>query len=60
MSKLQRLVMVQAGLRDLPVAYIIEGDGKLVVEASADNKTPFIMPSADGDPRRPRPGRCRC
>jgi two-component system nitrogen regulation sensor histidine kinase NtrY len=47
MSKLQRLVMVQAGLRDLPVAYIIEGDGKLVVETSADNRTPFIMPSAE-------------
>jgi len=42
--KLQRLVMVQAGLRDLPAAYIIEQDGKLDVEATAGNKMPFTAP----------------
>ena len=44
--KLQRLVMVQAGLRDLPAAYVIDHDGNLVVEATADNKLPYNAPSA--------------
>jgi two-component system nitrogen regulation sensor histidine kinase NtrY len=43
-SKLQRLVMVQAGLRDLPAAYVIEPDGRPVLEATADNKLPYITP----------------
>ncbi len=45
-SKLQRLVMVQAGLRDLPAAYVIEPDGRPVIEATADNKIPYLMPPA--------------
>ncbi len=43
-SKLQRLVMVQAGLRDLPAAYVIEPDGRPILEATADNKLPYIAP----------------
>ncbi len=45
-EKLQRLVMVQAGLRDLPVAYIIEPDGRPLLEATVDNKIPFVAPPA--------------
>lgn len=44
-SKLQRLVMVQAGLRDLPAAYLINDDGSLVLEGMADNKIPYVAPS---------------
>ena len=43
--KLQRVVMVQAGLRDLPAAYIIDANGNPDVEASADNKLPYKAPS---------------
>jgi two-component system, NtrC family, nitrogen regulation sensor histidine kinase NtrY len=42
--KLQRLVMVQAGLRDLPAAYVIDADGQPLLEATADNKLPYITP----------------
>ncbi len=45
-TKLQRLVMVQAGLRDLPAAYIIEPDGRPLLEATADNKIAYIAPPA--------------
>jgi len=45
LTKLQRVVMVQAGLRDLPAAYIIKRNGDLVVEATADNKLPYTAPS---------------
>ncbi len=58
-TKLQRLVMVQAGLRDLPAAYIIEPDGKPLLEATATTRLPTSrrprLPSA-----RRRPDRCRC
>ena len=43
-TRLQRLVMVQAGLRDLPSAYIIDGDGVPVIETSADSQLPYIVP----------------
>jgi len=43
-GRLQRLVMVQAGLRDLPAAYIINSDGQPVVETSADNRLPYVSP----------------
>jgi two-component system nitrogen regulation sensor histidine kinase NtrY len=43
-AKLQRLVMVQAGLRDLPLAYIINRQGQPVIETSADNRMPYISP----------------
>ena len=36
--------MVQAGLRDLPSAYIIDGDGVPVIETSADSQLPYIVP----------------
>ena len=45
-SKLQRLVMVQAGLRELPAAYIIERDGSPVVEATENAKLTYKAPSA--------------
>ncbi|MGZ5914511.1 MAG: HAMP domain-containing protein, partial [Hyphomicrobium sp.] len=45
-SKLQRLVMVQAGLRELPAAYIIERDGTPVVEATENAKLTYKAPSA--------------
>jgi two-component system, NtrC family, nitrogen regulation sensor histidine kinase NtrY len=45
-SKLQRLVMVQAGLRELPAAYIIERDGSPVVEATENTKLTYKAPSA--------------
>jgi two-component system, NtrC family, nitrogen regulation sensor histidine kinase NtrY len=44
-ARLQRLVMVQAGLRDLPAAYIINRDGQPVIETSADNRMPYVSPS---------------
>jgi two-component system nitrogen regulation sensor histidine kinase NtrY len=44
-TKLQRLVMVQAGLRDLPAAYLINEDGSLVLEGMANNKIPYVAPS---------------
>ncbi|MEO8421648.1 MAG: PAS domain-containing sensor histidine kinase [Hyphomicrobium sp.] len=42
--RFQRLVMVQAGLRDLPAAYIIDGDGVPVIETSADSQLPYVVP----------------
>jgi two-component system nitrogen regulation sensor histidine kinase NtrY len=45
-AKLQRLVMVQAGLRDLPAAYVIDLDGRPVVEATVDNRLTFVSPPA--------------
>jgi two-component system nitrogen regulation sensor histidine kinase NtrY len=43
-TKLQRLVMVQAGLRDLPAAYIIDADGVPVIETNADSRLPYVVP----------------
>ncbi|CAN1721361.1 Nitrogen regulation protein NtrY [Hyphomicrobium sp. 1Nfss2.1] len=43
--RLQRLVMVQAGLRDLPAAYIVNSEGQPVVETSADDRLPYISPT---------------
>ncbi len=43
-ARLQRLVMVQAGLRELPSAYIIDRDGVPVIETSADNQLPYVVP----------------
>ncbi|HUJ37384.1 MAG TPA: PAS domain-containing sensor histidine kinase [Hyphomicrobium sp.] len=45
-SKLQRLVMVQAGLRELPAAYVIERDGSPVVEATENAKLTYKAPPA--------------
>ena len=46
LGKLQRLVMVQAGLRELPLAYVIQADGSPVVESTADAKLPYVAPPA--------------
>lgn len=43
-ARLQRLVMVQAGLRDLPAAYIIDRRGQPVVETSADSGLAYVTP----------------
>jgi len=43
-ARLQRLVMVQAGLRDLPAAYIIDSNGQPVVETSVDSRLPYVSP----------------
>jgi two-component system, NtrC family, nitrogen regulation sensor histidine kinase NtrY len=43
-TKLQRLVMVQAGLRELPAAYVIERDGSPVVEATENAKLIYKAP----------------
>ncbi len=53
--KLQRLVMVQAGLRELPAAYVIDREGSPVVEATENAKLPYEAPSAAGHGA----GRCR-
>lgn len=42
--KLKNLVFVQAGLRDLPVAYVIDGEGKPIVSALKDPKIPYRPP----------------
>ncbi len=44
-GRLQRLVMVQAGLRDLPAAYIINREGQPVIETSADSRLPYTSPT---------------
>lgn len=41
---LQRLLIGQAGLRDLPAAYIIDKDGVPVVLAMEDVSLPYIVP----------------
>ncbi|MFA9442709.1 MAG: PAS domain-containing sensor histidine kinase, partial [Hyphomicrobium sp.] len=42
--QLQQQVMVQAGLRDLPVAYVIDADGRPLVEATASDKYKYEQP----------------
>lgn len=43
-QKLKNLVFVQAGLRDLPFAYVINGEGKLIVSVVKDPKIPYRPP----------------
>lgn len=43
-DKLKNLVFVQAGLRDLPFAYVIDSDGKPIVSALRDAKIPYRPP----------------
>ncbi len=43
-EKLKNLVFVQAGLRDLPFAYVIDGDGKPIVSVLKDKKIPYRPP----------------
>jgi len=43
-SKLKNLVFVQAGLRDLPFAYVIDANGKPLVSVLKDEKIPYRPP----------------
>ena len=43
-ADLQHLLLAQAGLRDLPVAYIIDKNAIPLVIAVEDNKLPYIAP----------------
>ncbi|HRY07017.1 MAG TPA: HAMP domain-containing protein, partial [Hyphomicrobiaceae bacterium] len=45
-EQLRRLVIAQAGLRDLPAAYIIDETGKPVITAVEDERLPFAAPTA--------------
>jgi two-component system nitrogen regulation sensor histidine kinase NtrY len=45
-KELQRLLIVHAGLRDLPAAYVIDAAGKPIVTAIEDPKLPYIAPPA--------------
>lgn len=44
--QLKQQVMVQAGLRDLPMAYLLDADGRPLVEATASDKYKFEQPPA--------------
>ena len=44
-EQLRRLVIAQAGLRDLPAAYIIDERGKPVIAAVEDARLPFAQPT---------------
>ncbi len=44
-EQLRRLVIAQAGLRDLPSAYIIDGQGKEVIVGVEDKRLPFARPT---------------
>jgi two-component system nitrogen regulation sensor histidine kinase NtrY len=46
-EQLRRLVIAQAGLRDLPAAYIIGDDGKPVIAAVEDARIPFAVPTRE-------------
>jgi two-component system nitrogen regulation sensor histidine kinase NtrY len=43
-EKLTNLVFVQAGLRDLPFAYVIKSDGKPIVSLFKDKSIPYRSP----------------
>lgn len=42
--QLQQLVMIQAGLRDLPVAYMIDSSGAPLLTAIEDTRLPYVKP----------------
>ena len=46
-EQLRRLVIAQAGLRDLPAAYIIDAAGKPVIPAVEDDRLPYAAPTPD-------------
>jgi two-component system nitrogen regulation sensor histidine kinase NtrY len=46
-KKLQPLLLAQAALRELPVAYIINGSGTPLVKAEDDPKTSYLTPPRD-------------
>jgi hypothetical protein len=43
-KKLRELVFMQAGLRNLPVAYVVSGTGRIKVTAVEDAKIPYVAP----------------
>ena len=43
-EEFQRQLIGQAGLRDLPAAYVIDGDGVPIIMAIDDPKLPYIVP----------------
>lgn len=46
-EEFQRQLIGQAGLRDLPAAYVIDGDGVPAVMAIDDPKLPYVVPPVD-------------
>ena len=44
-SELRQLLTAQAGLRDLPFAYLIDGKGALVISATDDGPRTYVRPS---------------
>lgn len=42
--KFRELVFTQAGLRDLPVAYVVDATGKVKVAALEDERIPYVPP----------------
>ena len=42
--KFRELMFAQAGLRDLPVAYVVDGKGNVKVAALEDERIPYIAP----------------
>jgi two-component system nitrogen regulation sensor histidine kinase NtrY len=42
--KFRELMFAQAGLRDLPVAYVVDGKGNVKVAALEDERIPYIPP----------------
>ena len=45
-QEFQQLLIAQAGLRELPAAYVIDASGKVVVAALEDPSLPFFEPPA--------------
>ncbi|MFN3869110.1 MAG: ATP-binding protein [Hyphomicrobiaceae bacterium] len=45
-EQLRRLIIAQAGLRDLPAAYLIDDTGKPVLAAVEDGRIPFARPTS--------------
>ena len=54
------LVMAQAGLRDLPVAYVVDAEGVPVIAAMRGREAALHRAAEQRDARRPRRARCRC
>lgn len=46
-EEFQRQLIGQAGLRDLPAAYVIDGDGVPAIMAIDDPKLPYVVPPVD-------------
>lgn len=46
-EEFQRQLIGQAGLRDLPAAYVIDGEGVPTVMATDDPKLPYVVPPVD-------------